>query len=194
MSIRDRCRAVAEDVLGCRVLGDPRRLGELRCELAGRPARVAGEDAHPPGRSGHALELCCRPLRIEHPVEGRDLLGVARTRFVLLAARWRGLQRTNQQLAPQRRQPPGQRPVGVVRLDGRPLGLRDVVIRNVVRLIDGLPILYLLGGVFVLATRGSQRLGAGRDMQWSTRARLEPGAVGALWGYGREDRRVEVAL
>jgi uncharacterized RDD family membrane protein YckC len=67
----------------------------------------------------------------------------------------------------------------VVRLDGRPLGLRDVVIRNVVRLIDGLPILYLLGGVFVLGTRGSQRLGdlaAGTTVVYRHRA-LEPGAT-----------------
>lgn len=47
----------------------------------------------------------------------------------------------------------------VVRLDGRPLTLRDVVIRNVMRLIDYLPLLYLVGGLSVLATRGSQRLG-----------------------------------
>lgn len=47
----------------------------------------------------------------------------------------------------------------VVRLDGNPLTLRDVIVRNVVRLIDFLPVLYLLGGSFVLGTRGAQRLG-----------------------------------
>lgn len=67
----------------------------------------------------------------------------------------------------------------VVRLDGKPLRLRDVVIRNVVRLIDGLPFLYLIGGVSVLATRGSQRLGdfaAGTTVVYRHRA-LEPGAT-----------------
>ena len=67
----------------------------------------------------------------------------------------------------------------VVRLDGRPLRLRDVVIRNVVRLIDGLPFLYLIGGASVLATRGSQRLGdfaAGTTVVYRHRA-LDPGAT-----------------
>src|ERR1700737_1344591 len=47
----------------------------------------------------------------------------------------------------------------VVRLDERPLTLRDILIRNSMRLIDYLPLLYLVGGLSVLATRGSQRLG-----------------------------------
>jgi len=47
----------------------------------------------------------------------------------------------------------------VVRADGAPLALRDVLIRNVVKPIDFLPLLYLLGGVFVLATDAAQRLG-----------------------------------
>jgi uncharacterized RDD family membrane protein YckC len=67
----------------------------------------------------------------------------------------------------------------VVRLDGKPLGLRDVVIRNVIRLIDGLPVLYLVGGLSVLATRGSQRLGdlaAGTTVVYRHLA-LEPGAT-----------------
>lgn len=67
----------------------------------------------------------------------------------------------------------------VVRLDGRPLRLRDVVIRNVVRLIDGLPFLYLIGGASVLATKGSQRLGdlaAGTTVVYRHRA-LEPAAT-----------------
>jgi uncharacterized RDD family membrane protein YckC len=45
----------------------------------------------------------------------------------------------------------------VVRLDGRPLDIRAVLIRNLMRLIDALPLLYLLGGASVLATRSSQR-------------------------------------
>lgn len=47
----------------------------------------------------------------------------------------------------------------VVRLDGNSPRVRDVVIRNAVRLIDFLPILYLLGGSLVLGTNGAQRLG-----------------------------------
>jgi hypothetical protein len=47
----------------------------------------------------------------------------------------------------------------VVRVDGRPLEVGAVLVRNVVRLIDALPFLYLLGGVLVLATSSSQRLG-----------------------------------
>jgi uncharacterized RDD family membrane protein YckC len=67
----------------------------------------------------------------------------------------------------------------VVRLDGRPLGLRDVLIRNLLRLIDALPVLYMLGGASVFATRGSQRLGdlaAGTTVVYRHRA-AEPGAT-----------------
>ena len=75
----------------------------------------------------------------------------------------------------------------VVRLDGRPLRLRDVVIRNVVRLIDGLPFLYLIGGASVLATRGSQRLGdlvAGTTVVYRHRA-LDLGATRHSTPLGR---------
>ena len=47
----------------------------------------------------------------------------------------------------------------VVRLDGRPVGLGSIVIRNVLRYVDVLPGLYLIGGVLVLLTGSSQRLG-----------------------------------
>jgi len=47
----------------------------------------------------------------------------------------------------------------VVRVDGRPLGFGAVVTRNVLRLIDALPGFYLIGGVAVLATANSQRVG-----------------------------------
>src|SRR5690349_2449487 len=40
----------------------------------------------------------------------------------------------------------------VVRLDGRPLGLGSVIVRNLLKPVDFLPVLYLLGGVLVLAT------------------------------------------
>jgi len=67
----------------------------------------------------------------------------------------------------------------VVRLDGRPLGQRDVIIRNLLKPVDFLPILYVLGGLLVLATPGSQRLGdlaAGTTVVYQHRA-LEPGAT-----------------
>jgi uncharacterized RDD family membrane protein YckC len=47
----------------------------------------------------------------------------------------------------------------VVRVDGRPLGLGSVVLRNLLRLIDALPVLYVVGGLLVLATASSQRSG-----------------------------------
>lgn len=47
----------------------------------------------------------------------------------------------------------------VVRTDGRALGLGDVAVRNLLRPIDYLPFLYLVGGAFVMATAQSRRLG-----------------------------------
>lgn len=47
----------------------------------------------------------------------------------------------------------------VVRVDGRPVGLGSIVIRNVLRYVDVLPGFYLIGGVVVLLTGSSQRLG-----------------------------------
>lgn len=67
----------------------------------------------------------------------------------------------------------------VVRVDGRPLDLRSVVIRNLLKPIDYLPFFYLLGGAAVLLTANSQRLGdraAGTTVVYSHRA-LEPGAT-----------------
>jgi uncharacterized RDD family membrane protein YckC len=67
----------------------------------------------------------------------------------------------------------------VVRADGRPLALRDVVIRNVLKPVDFLPVLYLLGGVLVLATGAAQRVGdlaAGTTVVQAQRA-IEPGAT-----------------
>jgi uncharacterized RDD family membrane protein YckC len=46
----------------------------------------------------------------------------------------------------------------VVRVDGRPLGFGAVVTRNMLRLIDALG-LYLVGGISVIATTNSQRVG-----------------------------------
>jgi uncharacterized RDD family membrane protein YckC len=67
----------------------------------------------------------------------------------------------------------------VVRVDGRPLDLRSVVIRNLLKPIDYLPFFYLLGGAVVLLTASSQRLGdlaAGTTVVYRHRA-LEPGAT-----------------
>jgi uncharacterized RDD family membrane protein YckC len=47
----------------------------------------------------------------------------------------------------------------VIRVDGQPLGLGAIVGRNVMRLIDVLPGMYLVGGVATLVTGNSQRLG-----------------------------------
>jgi uncharacterized RDD family membrane protein YckC len=47
----------------------------------------------------------------------------------------------------------------VVRVDGGPVTFGSILARNVLRLLDVLPGVYLLGGVLVLGTGGSQRLG-----------------------------------
>lgn len=47
----------------------------------------------------------------------------------------------------------------VVRVDGRPLSVAAIVVRNLLRIVDALPAFYLLGGVSVLITGSSQRLG-----------------------------------
>jgi uncharacterized RDD family membrane protein YckC len=47
----------------------------------------------------------------------------------------------------------------VVRLDGRPLGAGSIVVRNLLRFIDVLPGVYLVGGLLVLLTGSSQRVG-----------------------------------
>ncbi len=47
----------------------------------------------------------------------------------------------------------------VVCVDGRPLGVRSIWTRNVLRFLDVLPFLYLLGGISVRLTTYSQRVG-----------------------------------
>ena len=49
--------------------------------------------------------------------------------------------------------------VKVVRLEDGALTVRAVIVRNVFRFIDFLPVAYILGGVLVLATAKAQRLG-----------------------------------
>jgi uncharacterized RDD family membrane protein YckC len=69
----------------------------------------------------------------------------------------------------------------VVRVDGNALGLGDVLLRNLLRLIDYQPFLYLVGGAFVLITQNSQRLGdiaAGTTVVAEVQAR-QPGATRA---------------
>lgn len=47
----------------------------------------------------------------------------------------------------------------VLHADGRPVGLGAAAVRNIVRLIDGPPLLYLPGMVSIIATARNQRLG-----------------------------------
>jgi len=49
--------------------------------------------------------------------------------------------------------------VCVVRVDGGRLGIPEVLVRNAGRFVDALPFLYLLGGVAVLISPQSQRIG-----------------------------------
>ncbi|MCA9512254.1 MAG: RDD family protein [Myxococcota bacterium] len=55
----------------------------------------------------------------------------------------------------------GKRVVGlrVVRDDGLPIGLRESLLRNLLRVVDALPTSYLVGLVAVVATERAQRLG-----------------------------------
>jgi len=65
----------------------------------------------------------------------------------------------------------------VVRVDGRSLGVGSIWTRNLWRLIDWLPLLYLIGGFSVLLTANSQRLGdrwAGTTVVYRHHA-LQPG-------------------
>lgn len=77
----------------------------------------------------------------------------------------------------------------VVRLDGRPLAWRDVALRNVLRVIDYQPFFYLLGGIVLLLTPGSQRIGdrlAGTTVVHESVARES----GATRTSGRRARRI----
>jgi uncharacterized RDD family membrane protein YckC len=47
----------------------------------------------------------------------------------------------------------------VVRVDGAPISLGSILVRNLLRLVDALPFAYLVGGLLVLGTGNSQRLG-----------------------------------
>jgi uncharacterized RDD family membrane protein YckC len=56
---------------------------------------------------------------------------------------------------------PGKRALGlrVVMADGRPVGLRASAVRNLLRLVEGLPLSYVPAIVSILVTRSNQRLG-----------------------------------
>ena len=49
--------------------------------------------------------------------------------------------------------------VCVVRVDGRPLGFAEILVRNAGRFVDALPFLYLIGGAGVMFSGCSQRFG-----------------------------------
>ena len=56
---------------------------------------------------------------------------------------------------------PGKRLAGlrVVRAGGQPIGFLASAVRNAIRLIDGVPLMYVPGMISILATRRNQRLG-----------------------------------
>ena len=67
----------------------------------------------------------------------------------------------------------------VVRVDGRPLSVGAILVRNLLRIVDALPVFYLIGGLAVLVSGNSQRLGdrwAGTTVVARDHA-LEPGAT-----------------
>lgn len=72
-----------------------------------------------------------------------------------------------------RRQSPGKRVLRlrVVKADGGPAGATASLIRNLIRLIDFLPALYLIGIVTIFSTTQNQRLG---DLAAGTIVVLEP--------------------
>jgi uncharacterized RDD family membrane protein YckC len=78
---------------------------------------------------------------------------------------------------------PGKRWTGlrVLRDDGRPVDLLSSAIRNVVRLIDGLPLSYLPAMVSILLTERNQRLG---DLAASTIVVREPRKAASMSDAG----------
>ncbi|HEY3397289.1 MAG TPA: RDD family protein [Armatimonadota bacterium] len=58
-------------------------------------------------------------------------------------------------------QSPGKRWIGlrVIRSNGTPLSLTESAVRNIVRIVDWLPLLYVVGGLFVFFSRYCQRVG-----------------------------------
>jgi hypothetical protein len=58
-------------------------------------------------------------------------------------------------------QTPGKRlgKLRVVTIDGQPIGMRESVIRNLVRTVDFLPTMYLVGLISILSSKRNQRIG-----------------------------------
>jgi uncharacterized RDD family membrane protein YckC len=75
---------------------------------------------------------------------------------------------------------PGKRVLGlrVVMADGGAVGLRASAVRNLLRLIEGLPLSYLPAIVCILLTRNNQRLG---DLAAGTVVAREPAAHATPW-------------
>jgi len=84
-------------------------------------------------------------------------------------------------------QTPGKRIGGmrVIRAGGGSIGFAASAIRNILRLIDSLPIFYLFGGLFAFFTRASQRIG---DLAAGTIVVKE-----RLWGYPGEEEAAELS-
>jgi uncharacterized RDD family membrane protein YckC len=86
---------------------------------------------------------------------------------------------------------PGKRLAGlcVVRVDGTPLTLQAVLVRNVLRIIDWLPFLYVLGGTLTVFSANSQRLG---DLAAGTTvvSRGDATEPGATLNGGPQARRI----
>jgi uncharacterized RDD family membrane protein YckC len=93
-------------------------------------------------------------------------------------------------------QTPGKRWIGlrVIRLDGTPVGVSEVVIRNLVRTLDLLPIAYGLGVITMFVNSNSRRLGdlaAGTVVVRDSRATLGRAPVriqdelSLLYGHGQ---------
>lgn len=78
----------------------------------------------------------------------------------------------------------------VVSFDDRPLTLTGILLRNLLRLLDVLPGMYLLGGIMVLSTAHSQRIGdfAGHTTVVFRRHAVEPSTTRT------SDRRARLAL
>jgi uncharacterized RDD family membrane protein YckC len=73
----------------------------------------------------------------------------------------------------------------VVRVGGEPIDFMSSAIRNVLRLIDGLPFSYLPGMISILATNRNQRLGdlAAGTIVIHEEPVAKPGGAGAAWTY-----------
>jgi uncharacterized RDD family membrane protein YckC len=81
----------------------------------------------------------------------------------------------------------GKRAAGlrVVRQGGQPVGFVRSVVRNVLRLVDFLPTIYLVGTVLIVATRENQRLG---DLAAGTLVVREHGATREAAGWAQWSR------